>query len=76
MEQQEQLQDDDELYHEFDVADLDQDGAGVTVSLVCRHCGGEVLVTRAFDNSHPCSGEWAADGAVWELEIRSLEEEQ
>jgi hypothetical protein len=67
MEQQEQLQD-DELYHEFDVAGLDQDGAGVTVSLVCRHCDGEVRITRDFDNTRPCSGEWPADGAVWELD--------
>ena len=76
MEQEEQVQEDDELYHEFDFADLFQDSTGVTVSLVCRHCYGEVRVMRDFDNERPCSGEWPADGAIWELDIHELEEEK
>jgi hypothetical protein len=75
MQQQQQRQDDDELGHEWHFAGFEEDDMGITVSLVCTRCNGEVCITRDFDNTQPCSGQYPDDGAVWEIEVHELEEQ-
>jgi hypothetical protein len=74
MQQQEQWQD-DELRHEWHFAGFEEDDMGISVSLVCHQCNGEVCITRDFDNTCPCSGQFPDDGAVWELEVHEPEEQ-
>jgi hypothetical protein len=74
MQQHEQIQDDDVLRHAWNFAGFDEDDMGITVSLVCSCCNGEVRISRDFDNTQPCSGQYPDDGAVWELEVHELEE--
>jgi hypothetical protein len=75
MQQQEQRQNDDELRHEWNFAEFEEDDMGITVSLVCSHCNGQVRITRDFDNTCPCSGQYPDDGAVWELEVHEPEQQ-